>query len=76
MTDENKKDDVIFVKKTHEHLPDRLRLIQRLEFDSEMLSQIPFINIVGPLYKNEIIDYIIKNLPARNDRYYTNTKKG
>ena len=40
----NKKDNVAFVKKTSQHPIDRLRRKQKLEFDSETLSEIPDIS--------------------------------
>ena len=57
--------------------------LDRLEFDNETLLEIPYINIDVPLdrkevlaCKNRITDHIIKNLPADNDRYYIEYKKG
>ena len=64
----NKKDNVAFVKKTSQHPSDRLRRKQKLEFDSETLSEIPDISIdvlldtkKASVCKNKIIDHIIKN---------------
>ena len=60
-----------------QQLRDRLRPKQKLKFDSETLSEIPYINTDMPLdikvalvRENKIIDHIIKNLLADNDKYY------
>ena len=66
-----------------QHPRDRLRRKQKLEFDCETLSGIPYINNdvpvdtkVASVHENKIIDHIIKNLPPDNDRYYIDQEEG
>ena len=57
--------------------------MKKFKFDAEILTKIPFIIIGVPLdirelsaHENKTIDFIIRNLPADNDRYYIEHEEG
>lgn len=73
-----------FVKKRPQHPCDRLKQkTKKLEFDAETLTEIPFINVdilldtkESSAKENKIIDHIIRNLSADNNRYCIEHQEG
>ena len=72
-----------FFKKRPQHPRDRLeQKTKKLEFDTETLTEVSFINTYILLDKKESLSsekkngHIIRNLPADNNRYYIEHEEG
>ena len=79
----DKDNNILFFKKRPQHPCDRLeQKTKKLEFDTEILTEVSFINTYILLDKKESlssekkIGHIIRNLPGGNNRYYIEHEEG